>query len=154
MSQKTLMNRLGSNILEESQLLAEKKWILDALTQIKKQRNSLQIERLQLESIKYHLKGETNSNLETKTTVNVSEVPTTSAVNLMQSAPKGNGIADADKAGLMDEEIICNEQELDLLILSNCLYANQNVQNNMEEDEDDEEDVIIDMNMFMNGNNN
>ncbi|XP_013147302.1 PREDICTED: uncharacterized protein LOC106110135 [Papilio polytes] len=151
MSQKTLMSRLGSNILEESQLLAEKKWILDALNQIKKQRNSLQIERLQLESKKCHLKGETNSNFENKTTAD-NEVPGTSAVNLMQLAPRGNGIADIDKNGLMDEDIICNEQELDLLILSNCLYANQNAQNNMEEDEEDEEDVIIDMNMLMNGN--
>ncbi|XP_068619769.1 uncharacterized protein [Battus philenor] len=146
MTQRALFHRLGNHVLEEAQLLAEKKWIMEALTKI---------ERLHLESLKAQMKGETKVNIMVKKIEEEnSNEPTQSAVNLMQSVPKYINQPDIT-LGVTDEEIFCNEQALDLMI-SNCIYANSqdSMSCNMEEDDDEEEDddIMIDMNMLMNGN--
>ncbi|XP_068619768.1 uncharacterized protein [Battus philenor] len=155
MTQRALFHRLGNHVLEEAQLLAEKKWIMEALTKVRNQRNCLQIERLHLESLKAQMKGETKVNIMVKKIEEEnSNEPTQSAVNLMQSVPKYINQPDIT-LGVTDEEIFCNEQALDLMI-SNCIYANSqdSMSCNMEEDDDEEEDddIMIDMNMLMNGN--
>lgn len=43
MTHHNVYQKLGYRISEEVQLLAEKKWIIDALAKIKNQRNSLQV---------------------------------------------------------------------------------------------------------------
>lgn len=43
MTHRNVYHRLGSRVAGEMQLLAEEKWIIDALNKIKQQRNSLQV---------------------------------------------------------------------------------------------------------------
>ncbi|CAK1594199.1 unnamed protein product [Parnassius mnemosyne] len=148
MSQKAICHRLGSRVIEEAQLVAEQKWIVEALAKIRNQRNCLQIERLHLESLKAQLKGDTKNIDETKKIKEkIEDMPTTSAVNLMQSVPKNAEHNNGPGLGVTDEEIMCNEQELDLMI-SDCIFGSN--QDSLEEDED-EDDIMIDMNMLMNG---
>ncbi|CAG5056937.1 unnamed protein product [Parnassius apollo] len=151
MSQRSLFHRLGSRVVEEAQLLAEQKWIIEALAKIRNQRNCLQIERLHLESLKAQLKGDTKNTDETKKIKEkIEDMPTTSAVNLMQSVPKNAEHNNVPGLGVTDEEIMCNEQELDLMI-SDCIFgSHQDNLSCMEEDEE-EDDIMIDMNMLMNG---
>lgn len=130
---------LFKRIAEETQLLAEEKWITDALSKIKKQRNCLQIERLHLESMKSQLKlkksAQQNSNMES----NVEQPSTESPTREFEF-----------EVPIINED--CNNEELNLSIgnLVDTVYYDVEV----EEDEDEEingDDLLIDMNMFMNG---
>ncbi|CAH2053996.1 unnamed protein product, partial [Iphiclides podalirius] len=152
MSQRALYLRLGNRVVEEAQLLAEKKWIIEALAKIRNQRNCLQIERLHLESLKAQIKGAKKATVvDLKPVGEGINVPSTSAVNLMQCAPKSTELANVNGVGATDEDINCNQQELDLMI-SNCIsnYSGDSLYCNMEEDEEDD-DIMIDINMLMNG---
>lgn len=131
--------KLNKRIAEETQLLAEEKWITDALSKIKKQRNCLQIERLHLESMKSQLKlkksAQQNSNVES----NVEQPSTESPTREFEF-----------EVPIINED--CNNEELNLSIgnLVDTVYYDVEV----EEDEDEEingDDLLIDMNMFMNG---
>lgn len=131
--------KLNKRIAEETQLLAEEKWITDALSKIKKQRNCLQIERLHLESMKSQLKlkksAQQNSNMES----NVEQPSTESPTREFEF-----------EVPIINED--CNNEELNLSIgnLVDTVYYDVEV----EEDEDEEingDDLLIDMNMFMNG---
>ncbi|XP_045503841.1 uncharacterized protein LOC123700639 [Colias croceus] len=141
-------HKLQKQIAEETQLLAEEKWLIKTLNIIKKERNGLQIERLQLESIKMQAQG-----LQPKTS-NVEAEPSTSAVNLMQTT---KGISSSEKLAFEEEpeyanNVACNEESLNLNI-TDSVFDKINDDFNMEEDEDDDDDVIIDMNMLMNAQN-
>ncbi|XP_004925798.1 uncharacterized protein LOC101745903 [Bombyx mori] len=131
--------KLNKRIAEETQLLAEEKWITDALSKIKKQRNCLQIERLHLESMKSQLKlkksAQQNSNVES----NVEQPSTESPTREFEF-----------EVPIINED--CNNEELNLSMgnLVDTVYYDVEV----EEDEDEEingDDLLIDMNMFMNG---
>ncbi|XP_053615408.1 uncharacterized protein LOC128678109 [Plodia interpunctella] len=166
--------RLSYRIAAESLLLSEEKWILDALKKIRTQRNCLQIERLQLESMRAKLRttdsceGEsilttpveeknkfTNSNL-LQNSMYTDPVPSTSTVNLMRNQGKITSSQIIEfESNLLQVEEFCNEEALNLEV-TNPVFTNMNAEYNMEEneEEDDEpEDVTVDMDMLMNGTN-
>ncbi|KAG6451350.1 uncharacterized protein LOC115444344 [Manduca sexta] len=137
--------KLNQRIAEESQLLAEERWIKEALTKIKNQRNCLQIERLHLESMKGQLK------LDADKFQNKSSAPE----KPLSDEILGRRMRDSIEfeVPIIDEG--CNE-ELNLDV-NNHGFGNLMEGNNfnIEEEEDEDmgdEDLLIDMNMFMNGN--
>ncbi|XP_050355082.1 uncharacterized protein LOC126776530 [Nymphalis io] len=155
MAHRNVYQRLGYRISEEVQLLAEEKWIVEALTKIKNQRNCLQIERLHLESLKAKIKGNTKKDVaETRIKDNENSIATTSAVSMMQHVNTGKSDVETEKKVFSVTEAFCNEEELDLMVTDPILLANPSTSDfNMEEDEDEsDDDMFIDMNMLMNGN--
>ncbi|XP_038221230.1 uncharacterized protein LOC119839105 [Zerene cesonia] len=141
-------HKLQKHIAEETQLLAEEKWLIKTLNIIKKERNSLQIERLHLESLKMQAQG-----LQPKSS-NVEAEPSTSVVNLMQNTKginSGETLVFEEDAEFANN-VACNEESLNLTV-TNSVFDKINDDFIMEEDEDDDDDVIIDMNMLMNGQN-
>ncbi|CAH0731296.1 unnamed protein product, partial [Brenthis ino] len=150
MAHRNVYQKLGFRISEEVQLLAEEKWIVEALAQIKNQRNCLQIERLHLESLKSKLKTSQSKNVpETNLNIQEDSVASTSAVNIMQTVSTGKA---NDKEMKINEEF-CNEEELNLMVSTPAfMKSNNNDDFNMEEDEEEsDDDMFIDMNMLMNG---
>ncbi|KAI5645052.1 histone deacetylase domain-containing protein [Phthorimaea operculella] len=156
--------RIGDRIAEEAQLLAEEKWIIEALNQIKKQRNALQIERLQLES--HAAKLRQKKNLENKRTQASAQAevakeqqnppavqtPGKTRDNIQFEVPIASEALDALQ--ILDFDA-CNDEELDLAV-SESVFSNEQRRNVQEYEEDDDEDdggdTLIDMNMFMNSN--
>lgn len=136
--------RLTRRLAEETQLLAEEKWITEALNKIKKQRNCLQIERLHLEGMKAQVKID----LDKKGRENKPESsgPDISLANLQK--PSNEFLV------RLDEES-CNKEKLNLAVNDNLFGNTLDLPSfNMEEEEEDDdlsEDVFIDMNMLMNG---
>ncbi|XP_045454489.1 uncharacterized protein LOC123663886 [Melitaea cinxia] len=154
MSNKNVYQKLGHKVSEEVQLLAEEKWIVDTLTKIKNQRNCLQIERLHLESLKAKLKGNTKKDAqETVTKLNEDGIATTSAVNLMQHVTTTKSAGEIVEKDLTIDDVFCNDQELNLMVTQPSFVQNSNnLDFNMEEDEEEsDDDMLIDINMFMNG---
>ncbi|KAM3958877.1 uncharacterized protein ACR2FA_007055 [Aphomia sociella] len=168
MSQRNTSQSLRYGIAREAQLFAEKKWIVGALRKIKTQRNSLQIERLQLESMKASLRQELHAEKH-KEKVADNKSPR-SAARLMQDSPNimsAHIIEYEPTPNIEDLEALCNREELNLIVeepdflftIFNLSDKNANPDFGMEEDEEDNEDnedencddVLIDMNMFMNG---
>ncbi|XP_026754487.1 uncharacterized protein LOC113514588 [Galleria mellonella] len=147
---------LRVRIAREAQLYAEKKWILEALKKIKTQRNSLQIERLQLEGMKVSLKQEIQMEKQKGKKVETGE--SSSSATLLQKTPNITStqiIEYEHTQNIEDLEALCNEEELNLVVHGT---GSSNINNSdfcIEEDEEDNEDncddVLIDMNMFMNG---
>ncbi|KAI8437289.1 hypothetical protein MSG28_011661 [Choristoneura fumiferana] len=165
MSQKTAYCRLSSRIAEEKQLLAEEKWIIDALNKIRSQRNGLQIERLELESLKTQLMMSNRSLLSPSTTPAPSEPSTLdTALKMMTSNPSASRAPNTELEEALFSQIVdtgCNEEALNLTVTNPVLSLNfENF--NVEEEDDDASDesqdentsdnMLIDMNMFMNGN--
>ncbi|XP_023954005.1 uncharacterized protein LOC112057716 [Bicyclus anynana] len=140
---------------EEFQLLAEEKWIIETLNKLKQQRNSLQIERLQLESLKAKFRPSSILTKPSVPQVSVPEqpAPSKSAVNIVQivTIKPADNIATVEKR--LDDET-CNDEELNLVVTNPIFNRHQNTDFNIEEDEEEEfdnTDFYIDMNMFMNG---
>ncbi|CAG9568409.1 unnamed protein product [Danaus chrysippus] len=150
MTTHNVYQKLGHRISEEVQLLAEKKWIIDALAKIKNQRNSLQIERLHLESLKAKLNINTNKKDTDRSKDTGVELSSSSALNLMQNYNSGKKPILDDNSLQVDlnDEAMCNDEELNLGI-SNMDYGK--IENMEEDEESDEENMLIDMNMLMNG---
>ncbi|KAF9794949.1 hypothetical protein SFRURICE_005184 [Spodoptera frugiperda] len=72
-----ISTRLSQKIAEEAQLLAEEKWIIDALRKLKQQRNGLQIEKLHLENLRASvLNEELKNSLSSAPSGVVTAVPT------------------------------------------------------------------------------
>lgn len=72
-----ISTRLSQKIAEEAQLLAEEKWIIDALRKLKQQRNGLQIEKLHLENLRASvLNEELKNSLSSVPSAVVTAVPT------------------------------------------------------------------------------
>ncbi|XP_050679433.1 uncharacterized protein LOC126975547 [Leptidea sinapis] len=150
MSKYTVFN-LHRRIAEESQLLAEEKWLIKTLAKIKNERNSLQIERLELESMKLRQSGTLTSNVN-------DTASTKSVVNLMhnaQSAHSGDQIIfDCIENNRGNND--CNTEPLNLRV-TNSVFGDMCLDENcFEEEEDDDEDdaamdMIMDINMMMNG---
>nr|XP_032522139.1 uncharacterized protein LOC116773782 isoform X1 [Danaus plexippus plexippus] len=149
MTHHNVYQKLGYRISEEVQLLAEKKWIIDALAKIKNQRNSLQIERLHLESLKAKLNINTNKKDTNTSKDGGVESSSSSALNLMKNYNSGKKpiLDDNLLQEDLNDEAMCNDEELNLGI-SNMDYGKID---NTEEDEGSDEDMLIDMNMLMNG---
>ncbi|CAH2095565.1 unnamed protein product [Euphydryas editha] len=145
--------KLGYRVSEEVQLLEEEKWIVDALTKIKNQRNCLQIERLHLESLKAKIKSNNKKDVsQTVTNTNEDSIATTSAVNLMQHVTTTKGAVETTENELNINDAFCNEQELNLMITQPSFVQNSNNLDFMEEDEEEsDDDMLIDINMLMNG---
>ncbi|XP_041982830.1 uncharacterized protein LOC121735897 [Aricia agestis] len=159
MAYRSVQRKLGNKLAEEMQLLAEEKWILDALNKIKKQRNCLQIERLQLESLKAEInsapgEARTQSN-------NINETSPTSAnvqsstLDLMQSKrPKlDSGQSTEDIEQNHNYEMDCNMEELDLIVSTPVFKrpTDMDLFTEEEDSDDDDDNVAIDINMLMNG---
>ncbi|XP_013191029.1 uncharacterized protein LOC106135313 [Amyelois transitella] len=164
--------RISFRIATESLLLAEEKWILEALKKIKTQRNCLQIERLQLESMKAKMRSTERESCDGESilptsigeTVPVSQlpsssttqdpVPTTSTANLMKNQGKITSSQIIEfETNLWEVEAFCNEEALNLDV-TNPVFTNPTREYNMEENDEEEEeldDVNIDMDMLMNG---
>uniref|UniRef100_A0A2A4K4X1 Uncharacterized protein n=1 Tax=Heliothis virescens TaxID=7102 RepID=A0A2A4K4X1_HELVI len=160
--------RLSQRIAEEAQLLAEEKWIIEALRKIKQQRNGLQIERLHLENLKATInKEELRHIISTDTVVNKdSETPQPPAAEVDTSTtaetdiiPVSNlALFDGPVAGIDDE--MCNTETLNLSV-TNSVFTSQHMSSlEMEEDDDDDldngleddedmENCLIEMNMLM-----
>nr|XP_026500087.1 uncharacterized protein LOC113403728 [Vanessa tameamea] len=154
MTHKNVYQKLGYRVSEEVQLLAEEKWIVDALTKIKNQRNCLQIERLHLESLKAKLKGNTKKDVPgTIVKDNEDSIATTSAVYMMQHVNTGKSDVETEEKVFSVNETFCNDEELDLMVTEPSLMPNPSSSDfNMEEDDDEsDDDMFIDMNMLMNG---
>ncbi|XP_072933096.1 uncharacterized protein [Epargyreus clarus] len=160
MCQRNIFSRSFIRIAEEVQLQAEQEWIVEALRRIKQQRNCLQIERLQLESLKAKLKEpESAPSKETKAPDYNNHV---SAVDMMNPT-LGNKRPNDEFEG-MEDDTTCNDEELNLMVHHPLMGFNFQEKVDAvfnygyEEDEDDEEDdddgdnVMIDINMLMNGN--
>ncbi|XP_063636057.1 uncharacterized protein LOC134806656 [Cydia splendana] len=151
MVQRTVYSRISVRIAEEKQLLAEEKWIINALTKVRKERNRLQIDRLELENQKMQLMKRSRS----QATPARPETPSEKVMKLMNSASTSASIPELeDLAHEISKEALCNEQELNLTVTNPILSLNYN---NMVEEEvdsegsDDADRVLLDMNMFMNG---
>ncbi|KAJ2948013.1 hypothetical protein O0L34_g9807 [Tuta absoluta] len=157
------MTRIEDHIAEEAQLLAEEKWLIEALQKIKRQRNCLQIERLQLESrlAKARLKnkriGQTTGKTDephkpqfTSTVQSTVATPRRTRDSIEFEEPIAEEVIDAVQNLDFDA---CNDEELDLAV-SKSVFSHElkkNVQEEYEEDDDDDGgDTLIDMNMFMN----
>lgn len=129
--------KLNNRVAEESQLLLEQKWLIDALAKIKSQRNCLQIERLVLESLK--LQG---------------KIGTAGSSN-KQTPPQKPAMEYVDfTSGFDYDEEFCNNEQLNLETDRNMFSRMATRTPFMEEDEEDldnPDDVVIDVNMLMNG---
>ncbi|XP_059045933.1 uncharacterized protein LOC131841624 [Achroia grisella] len=158
MSDTHLTSSLRLRVARESQLLAEKKWILTALKKIKTQRNSLQIERLHLESMKVSLKQELQTENKKDRFTDTSPLRNEECSALMEKNPQisSTQITEYDPTVNMEDlEALCNEEELNLGVQDTIAHKN-NSDFCMEEDDEDnddncDDDILIDMNMFMNG---
>ncbi|CAG9793189.1 unnamed protein product [Diatraea saccharalis] len=156
MDQKSMYHR--NRVAEEAHLLSEEKWILEALDKIKKQRNCLQIERLQLESMKNQLKNSSNKIVDNDVMIqsNLEKTPVTFTMDMMQ---KASGLEPQDikaKEHLLVAESVCNKEELNLNVTNSSFSQIPAIEVDAEEyedeyDEEDGEDLLIDMNMFMHG---
>ncbi|RVE52558.1 hypothetical protein evm_002677 [Chilo suppressalis] len=144
----------------EAQLLAEEKWILSALEKIKNQRNCLQIERLQLESMKNKLKSSSTSKVKSPSHENHElkggNTPVTFSLSMMQKAPDVEATcAVAARENFFEAEALCNNEKLDLNVTkpSQMTIDDLNTEECEEdfEEEEDVEDFLIDMNMLMHG---
>ncbi|CAF4881207.1 unnamed protein product [Pieris macdunnoughi] len=122
------MSKLQWQIAQETQLLAEERWIIKALQLVKKERNSLQIERLSLESIKMQ-----RTQGSQKTNKSTSNEPSTSLIDIMKNLKQPNS---GDM--IVYEETLtttCNEEELNLTC-SNSIFGPMYEEEDMEEEED------------------
>ncbi|CAK1553367.1 unnamed protein product [Leptosia nina] len=138
------MSKIYWKCVEEGQLLAEEKWIIQALNLIKKERNCLQIEKLQLESLKMQ-QSQRQEKLKIKTDI----IPSTSIIELMKSNKKSNS---GDL--IMYEEMdaitsACNDEELHLAATTPVFGDMSEAENIETEEEEEEMDVMIDINMLM-----
>ncbi|XP_022815487.1 uncharacterized protein LOC111348820 [Spodoptera litura] len=83
-----ISTHLSQKIAEEAQLLAEEKWIIDALRKLKQQRNSLQIEKLHLENLRASvLNEELKNSLSSAPSTVVATVPSTATLIQTSVAP-------------------------------------------------------------------
>lgn len=146
---------LNQRIVEEAQLLAEEKWIIDALKKIKVQKNGLQIERLHLESMREKLYSNTNtteepSNIQT-TGISTDAEMAEPAANRPQSYTFSYDAANPSSSQL-DNDQICNTEELNLSVTNSVFNADPyNTPCDEEEDEEDMENCLIDMGLLMSG---
>ncbi|CAH0596525.1 unnamed protein product [Chrysodeixis includens] len=155
-------SRLGQNIAEERQLLAEEKWIIEILKEIKRHKNSLQIERLHFEHVKAQILTGNTDPSDTKLPTaaeSTEELPTEASIqeytaklsDRWADKPLDDGLNGI--AGL--DDIACNNETLNLSMTTS-VFANRDLNSfGIEEEEDEEEmdmdNCEIDMNMFMNG---
>ncbi|KAL0818683.1 hypothetical protein ABMA28_008030 [Loxostege sticticalis] len=145
---------LTHRIAEETQLLAEEKWIVEALNKIKTQRNCLQIERLQLESMKSQLRKPATKGV---AVAKIPDSPKTFTLSMMQnmSAPKPTA-PNTPNRKFLEAEAACNTEQLNLGVTHSVFNSTPSEQFVMEEDDEEEEevedcdDLLLDMNMFMN----
>ncbi|XP_021191047.3 uncharacterized protein LOC110376780 [Helicoverpa armigera] len=162
--------RLNQRIAEEAQLLAEEKWIIEALRKVKQQRNGLQIERLHLENLKATINREelrsiissdiaVNKDSETAQSQSAeADKPTAPDYPLTEIIPVTNlALLDGPVAGIDDE--MCNTEKLNLSV-TNSVFTNQHMASldieeddddldNALEDDEDMENCLIEMNMLM-----
>ncbi|CAH4027366.1 uncharacterized protein LOC123709889 [Pieris brassicae] len=122
------MSKLQWQIAQETQLLAEERWIIKALQLVKKERNSLQIERLSLESIK--MQRTQGSQKVNKSTTNE---PSASLIDIMKNFKKSN----SEDMIVYEENMTtaCNEEELNLTC-SNSVFGHMSEEEDIEEEED------------------
>ncbi|PZC77432.1 hypothetical protein B5X24_HaOG203382 [Helicoverpa armigera] len=168
--EKRATARLNQRIAEEAQLLAEEKWIIEALRKVKQQRNGLQIERLHLENLKATINREelrsiissdvaVNKDSETAQSQSAeADTPTAPDYPLTEIIPVTNlALLDGPVAGIDDE--MCNTEKLNLSV-TNSVFTNQHMASldieeddddldNALEDDEDMENCLIEMNMLM-----
>ncbi|XP_063382744.1 uncharacterized protein LOC134669129 [Cydia fagiglandana] len=150
MVQRTVYSRISVRLAEEKQLLAEEKWIINALSKVRKERNRLQIDRLELENQKMQLMKRSRS----QATPARPESPSEKVMKLMSSASTSASIPELeDLAHEISKEALCNEQELNLTVTNPLLSLDYNMVEEEVDSEgsDDADKVLLDMNMFMNG---
>lgn len=143
--------RINQRIAEEAQLLAEEKWIIDALKKIKAQRNGLQIERLHFESMRSKIIAEQNKSQSASGTS--AEKPNLVELTDSQEIPTPqNDTLKSNVSTLMDYNEFCNSEELNLAV-SNSIFDNHlyGADCDEEEDEEDMENCLLDMDLLMSG---
>ncbi|XP_028179333.1 uncharacterized protein LOC114366606 [Ostrinia furnacalis] len=148
---------LTNRMREEAQLLAERKWIENALAKIRAQRNALQVERLQLESMQNEIVNKLPANQKAAknapkptplfTKGAATSEPLTTGKHPSQSVPS------TPIRNFLETEASCNMEALDLGV-TRALNRGRGKPFLMEEFEEDEEfdneDLMLDMNLFMN----
>ncbi|CAG9135421.1 unnamed protein product [Plutella xylostella] len=157
----------GKRIAQEAQLLAEEKWIVDALRKIRSERNGLQIERLQLESmltqLKYGKVSETATNdavpqpIGPQSTATLEEKLLQSRSDTMAMFSVSQPMVEKSSEVQILDEGVCNFEELNLCVTNPVLNRkgaldsyNMDFDEEEEDDENETDNVLIDMNMFMN----
>ncbi|GBP80127.1 hypothetical protein EVAR_55996_1 [Eumeta japonica] len=143
------MNSATGMQLERSQLLAEQRWLEEALRKIKSHRNALQIERLQLENMLH----EVNNKKHQRTSNTKKDTVPSSSSNHNEPQPNITTInlPYQDIDALIEQiENSCNEVELNLDVNSHGQeYELGNTHMNSEE-EDMDEDEADNLDFFMN----
>ncbi|XP_022127640.2 uncharacterized protein LOC111001886 [Pieris rapae] len=122
------MSKLQWQIAQETQLLSEERWIIKALQLVKRERNSLQIERLSLESIKMQ-RTQGSQKLNKSST----HEPSASLIDIMKNYKKSN----SEDMIVCEEHMTttCNEEKLNLTC-SNSIFGPMSEEEDMEEEED------------------
>ncbi|XP_075984560.1 uncharacterized protein LOC142982105 isoform X2 [Anticarsia gemmatalis] len=138
---------LSQRIAEEAQLLAEEKWIIDALKKIKMQRNALAIERLQLESIKGKILARAHNKNQAP------EAGSSSAEAAMSdAADKEPFDIDEHMRNMTDIDDPSNLEELNLTV-TDSVFKSSNPYGGCDEEEEDEdlENCLLDIDLLMSG---